>query len=123
MSFLYAKLLVVTCIGFVIGDILTHSIPLYYYDGFFTYLYGMAIIFLLYIFCFLLQESTCCLGQSATVPVQKKSQSAKLDKDTESKKKKKANDAKDQKKLKDKKDKAKQKADKDDKKKKNDKVF
>lgn len=62
MSFVYAKLLVVVCVAYVISDVVTHNIPLYYYEGFFTYLYGMSIFFLLYVFCFLLQESTCCSG-------------------------------------------------------------
>lgn len=54
-SFIYAKLLVVVCIAYVISDVITHNLPLYYYEGFFTYLYGMSILFLLYVFCFLLQ--------------------------------------------------------------------
>lgn len=62
MSFVYAKLLIVVCVAYVISDVVTHNIPLYYYEGFFTYLYGMSILFLLYVFCFLLQESTCCGG-------------------------------------------------------------
>lgn len=62
MSFVYAKLLVVVCIAYVFSDAVTHNIPLYYYEGFFTYLYGMSILFLLYVFCFLLQESSCCAG-------------------------------------------------------------
>ncbi|XP_060800661.1 proton channel OtopLc isoform X2 [Amyelois transitella] len=61
-SFIYAKLLVVVCIAYVISDVITHNLPLYYYEGFFTYLYGMSILFLLYVFCFLLQESACCSG-------------------------------------------------------------
>ncbi|CAK1551670.1 unnamed protein product [Leptosia nina] len=61
-SFIYAKLLVVVCIAYVISDVITHNLPLYYYEGFFTYLYGMSILFLLYVFCFLLQESSCCNG-------------------------------------------------------------
>ncbi|CAG5009785.1 unnamed protein product [Parnassius apollo] len=61
-SFIYAKLLVVVCIAYVISDVITHNLPLYYYEGFFTYLYGMSILFLLYVFCFLLQESACCNG-------------------------------------------------------------
>lgn len=38
-------------------------------QGFFTYLYGTSILFLLYVFCFLLQESACCTaGDSAPAP-------------------------------------------------------
>ncbi|XP_017772758.1 PREDICTED: uncharacterized protein LOC108559895 isoform X2 [Nicrophorus vespilloides] len=63
MSFVYAKLLIVVCLAYVISDVVTHNIPLWYYEGFFTYLYGMSILFLLYVFCFLLQESSCCNGE------------------------------------------------------------
>lgn len=68
MSFIYAKLLVVVCIAYVISEVVTHKLPLYYYEGFFTYLYGMSILFLLYVFCFLLQESACCARGSDTPP-------------------------------------------------------
>lgn len=59
-SFIYAKLLVVVCLAYVISDVITHNLPLYYYEGFFTYLYGMSILFLLYVFCFLLQGTLIC---------------------------------------------------------------
>ncbi|KAK9509148.1 hypothetical protein O3M35_006529 [Rhynocoris fuscipes] len=65
MSFIYAKLLVVICLAYVVSEVVTHSLPLVYYEGFFTYLYGTSILFLLYVFCFLLQESTCCQGSSS----------------------------------------------------------
>lgn len=32
MSFIYAKLLVVVCIAYVISEVVTHNIPLYYYE-------------------------------------------------------------------------------------------
>ncbi|KAG8258723.1 Otopetrin [Homalodisca vitripennis] len=53
--------------------------------GFFTYLYGVSILFLLYVFCFLLQESTCC---QATEPKPKKPKKEK-EKEKENKKNKK----------------------------------
>lgn len=68
MSFIYAKLLVVVCIAYVISEVVTHKLPLYYYEGFFTYLYGVSILFLLYVFCFLLQESACCARGSDSPP-------------------------------------------------------
>ncbi|XP_011699180.1 PREDICTED: uncharacterized protein LOC105456556 isoform X3 [Wasmannia auropunctata] len=68
MSFIYSKLLVVVCIAYVLSEVVTHKLPLYYYEGFFTYLYGMSILFLLYVFCFLLQESACCARGSDTPP-------------------------------------------------------
>lgn len=48
-------LLVVICVAYVISDVSTHQLPIWYYEGFFTYLYGVSIFFLLYVFCFLLQ--------------------------------------------------------------------
>ncbi|XP_046674202.1 proton channel OtopLc-like isoform X2 [Homalodisca vitripennis] len=85
LSFIYAKLLVVVCIAFVVSEVVTHSLPIPYYEGFFTYLYGVSILFLLYVFCFLLQESTCC---QATEPKPKKPKKEK-EKEKENKKNKK----------------------------------
>ncbi|XP_056646059.1 proton channel OtopLc isoform X2 [Diorhabda sublineata] len=116
-SFVYAKLLVVICIAYVISDIVTHNIPPYYYEGFFTYLYGFSILFLLYVFCFLLQESSCCSGnekQPKPVPkknVKDKEVKNKKEKDDKEKKKKEAEAQKKQKKeKKDKKDKKQEKS-------------
>ncbi|XP_048516731.1 uncharacterized protein LOC109540422 isoform X4 [Dendroctonus ponderosae] len=93
MSFVYAKLLVVVCIAYVFSDSVTHNIPLYYYEGFFTYLYGMSIWFLLYVFLFLLQESSCCAGNEREPkvkppPKQKTKEKEKELKQEEEKKKK-----------------------------------
>lgn len=54
-SLVYAMLLIVVCVAYVISDVSTHQLPIMYYEGFFTYLYGASILFLLYVFCFLLQ--------------------------------------------------------------------
>ena len=54
-SLVYALLLIVICISYVVSDVTTHKLPVMYYEGFFTYLYGASILFLLYVFCFLLQ--------------------------------------------------------------------
>lgn len=54
-SLVYAMLLIVVCIAYVISDVSTHRLPVVYYEGYFTYLYGASILFLLYVFCFLLQ--------------------------------------------------------------------
>lgn len=90
MSFIYAKLLVVVCIAYVISEVVTHKLPLYYYEGFFTYLYGASILFLLYVFCFLLQESACC-ARSGDSPPQppRPPKPPKEPKETKDKKKKK----------------------------------
>lgn len=128
MSFVYAKLLIVICVAYVISDVVTHNIPLYYYEGFFTYLYGMSILFLLYVFCFLLQESTCCSGNEKPVkkPPKEKIKEKEKEKEKEKKKeeeKKKKEEKKRQKKEKKEKEKEKEKdKDKDKKNKKQEKV-
>ncbi|XP_039279342.1 proton channel OtopLc isoform X8 [Nilaparvata lugens] len=86
MSFIYAKLLVVICIAYVVSEVVTHNLPVVYYEGFFTYLYGVSILFLLYVFCFLLQESTCCQGGEPK-PKKPKKQKEKVDKKKEEKEK------------------------------------
>lgn len=93
MSFVYAKLLVVICLAYVVSDVVTHNIPLYYYEGFFTYLYGMSILFLLYVFCFLLQESTCCSSEEKVEKVEKDKKGSK-DKQKEKEKEKKKEEEK-----------------------------
>lgn len=106
MSFVYAKLLIVVCVAYVISDVVTHNIPLYYYEGFFTYLYGMSILFLLYVFCFLLQESACCGGgekkEKVKKPPKEKPVKEKEKKKEEKDKKKEEKDKKKDKKEKDK---------------------
>lgn len=106
MSFIYAKILVVICIAYVVSEVVTHRLPLYYYEGFFTYLYGVSILFLLYVFCFLLQESACCSRGSDSPPPAPKP--VKAPKEKKDKKDKKKDDKKD-KKDKDKKEKEKDK--------------
>ncbi|XP_024083592.1 uncharacterized protein LOC106670032 isoform X4 [Cimex lectularius] len=85
MSFIYAKLLVVICIAYVVSEVVTHSLPLPYYEGFFTYLYGTSILFLLYVFCFLLQESSCCQGGEPKPPKPKKEKKEKENKKNQKK--------------------------------------
>uniref|UniRef100_U5EQT7 Putative conserved plasma membrane protein n=1 Tax=Corethrella appendiculata TaxID=1370023 RepID=U5EQT7_9DIPT len=92
-SLVYAMLLVVVCIAYVISDVTTHSIPVIYYEGFFTYLYGASILFLLYVFCFLLQESSCCNGKPPK-PKEPKKEKPKKEK-KEKKKETKEGEAKD----------------------------
>ncbi|XP_066903871.1 proton channel OtopLc isoform X4 [Halyomorpha halys] len=88
MSFIYAKLLIVICIAYVVSEVVTHSLPLVYYEGFFTYLYGMSILFLLYVFCFLLQESSCCQGGEPKPPKPKKEKKEKENQKNQKKEKK-----------------------------------
>ncbi|XP_017482363.1 PREDICTED: uncharacterized protein LOC108371328 isoform X1 [Rhagoletis zephyria] len=85
-SLVYAIILIVVCIAYVISDVTTHRLPVLYYETFFTYLYGVSILFLLYVFCFLLQESSCCNGGSKpkSPPKEKKSKK-KLPDPTDSK--------------------------------------
>ncbi|XP_036221689.2 proton channel OtopLc isoform X8 [Bactrocera oleae] len=76
-SLVYAIILIVVCIAYVISDVTTHRLPVLYYETFFTYLYGVSILFLLYVFCFLLQESSCCNGGSKPKPPPKEKKSKK----------------------------------------------
>ncbi|KAL1116292.1 hypothetical protein AAG570_005787 [Ranatra chinensis] len=92
MSFIYAKLLVVICVAYVVSEVVTHSLPLPYYEGFFTYLYGVSILFLLYVFCFLLQESTCCQSGEPKPPKPKKEKKEKENKKNQKKEKKEKKD-------------------------------
>lgn len=129
MSFVYAKLLVVVCIAYVISDVVTHHIPLPYYEAFFTYLYGASILFLLYVFCFLLQESTCCSDSEKKEKVKPPSKQKLKEKEKEKKKEEERKKKEDKERLKkEKKDKEKEKEkekekDKDKKNKKQEKVI
>ncbi|KAL9880539.1 proton channel OtopLc isoform X5 [Glossina fuscipes] len=81
-SLVYAIILIVVCIAYVISDVTTHRLPVLYYESFFTYLYGVSILFLLYVFCFLLQESSCCNGgnnKPKSPPKEKKSKKKQAD--------------------------------------------
>ncbi|XP_040571544.1 uncharacterized protein [Lepeophtheirus salmonis] len=62
-SGLYGTFVIITCIAFLSAEISTLSVPLHYFEGFFTYLYLVSILFLLYVFCYLLHESNCCGGE------------------------------------------------------------
>ncbi|XP_059489984.1 proton channel OtopLc isoform X2 [Neocloeon triangulifer] len=84
MSFIYAKLLVVVCIAFQISEVVTHNVPLHYYEAFFTYLYSASILYLLYVFCYLLTGN----GRPERRPPPKKKKEKK-----EKKKEKGADDA------------------------------
>jgi len=89
----------------VISEVVTHKLPLYYYEGFFTYLYGMSILFLLYVFCFLLQESACCArGSDTPPPPPRPPKTGWTSKETKDKNKKKDKKDKDQKQPKNKKE-------------------
>ncbi|KAK3927549.1 Proton channel OtopLc [Frankliniella fusca] len=92
LSFIYAKLLVVVCISFLVSEIITHSLPLFYYEGFFTYLYGASILFLLYVFCFLLQESACCAGGPAAAERERAKREAAANKKRDKERQKAAKD-------------------------------
>nr|CAD7444731.1 unnamed protein product [Timema bartmani] len=58
------------------------------WGGFFTYLYGASILFLLYVFCFLLQESSCCAAGSIEHTPAPASSKKKKDKDKKKQKEK-----------------------------------
>ena len=54
MSVVYCKLILSISISHVISEILTVHIPVFYFEGFFTYLYSAAIAFFLYLFCYII---------------------------------------------------------------------
>ncbi|XP_035213549.1 proton channel OtopLc-like isoform X2 [Stegodyphus dumicola] len=60
LSGIYAKLLVVMGICFPVAEVISKKIPVSYYEGFFLYLYGGSISFLLFMYCFILRSERCC---------------------------------------------------------------
>lgn len=84
------------------------------FQAFFTYLYGASILFLLYVFCFLLQESSCCQssGEKERKPPKPKKESKK-DKENKKNQKKEKKEKKEKEKEKEKKDKDKKSKDED----------
>ncbi|XP_053678813.1 uncharacterized protein LOC128729181 [Anopheles nili] len=94
-SLVYAMLLIVVCVAYVISDVTTHRLPVIYYEGFFTYLYGASILFLLYVFCFLLQESSCCNGKPKPPKEKKPKKEKKSKKNADVEAGKEAKDGKD----------------------------
>ncbi|KAK4311564.1 hypothetical protein Pmani_016929 [Petrolisthes manimaculis] len=55
VSALYGKLLVVMGMAFPVAEVISHDIPISFYNGFYLYLYIGSIIFLVYAYIFLLQ--------------------------------------------------------------------
>ncbi|XP_050730889.1 uncharacterized protein LOC127005808 isoform X2 [Eriocheir sinensis] len=55
VSALYGKLLVVMGMAFPIAEVISHDIPISFYNGFYLYLYVGSILFLVYAYVFLLQ--------------------------------------------------------------------
>ncbi|KAG8187335.1 hypothetical protein JTE90_011697 [Oedothorax gibbosus] len=58
MSSIYAQLLVVICIVFFTSEIVTPRVPLFYFEGFYVFLYSVSLLFLLYVYTYLLREPT-----------------------------------------------------------------
>ncbi|XP_076362780.1 proton channel OtopLc-like isoform X2 [Tachypleus tridentatus] len=56
LSAVYAKLLVVMGVCFPLGEVISHRIPVSYYEGFYLYLYFGSIAFLFYVYIFLLRH-------------------------------------------------------------------
>ncbi|XP_063861202.1 proton channel OtopLc-like isoform X2 [Scylla paramamosain] len=55
VSALYGKLLVVMGMAFPVAEVISHNIPISFYNGFYLYLYIGSIVFLVYAYLFLLQ--------------------------------------------------------------------
>lgn len=62
-SLVYALAVVATCLVFVIAEIITDNVPLYFFEVFFTYVYGVSVLFLLYVFVYVLHESSSKVGR------------------------------------------------------------
>ncbi|CAG7825539.1 unnamed protein product [Allacma fusca] len=57
-SALYCKLAVIVCLAFLLSEVVTLNVPLHFFEPLFTYLYGGSILFFLYVFCYLLHDSS-----------------------------------------------------------------
>ncbi|XP_015922483.1 proton channel OtopLc [Parasteatoda tepidariorum] len=60
LSGIYAKLLIVMGICFPVAEVISKRIPVTYYEGFYLYLYGGSIAFLIFMYCFTLHSERCC---------------------------------------------------------------
>lgn len=58
LSAVYAKLLVVMGICFPLAEVISHKIPISFYEGFYLYLYLGSIAFLVYVYLFLLRSGS-----------------------------------------------------------------
>lgn len=56
MSSIYAQLLVVICVVFFTSEIVTPRVPLFYFEGFYVFLYSVSLLFLLYVYTYLLRK-------------------------------------------------------------------
>ncbi|XP_021961240.1 proton channel OtopLc isoform X3 [Folsomia candida] len=57
-SALYCKLAVVVCLAFLLSEVITLNVPLHFFEAIFTYLYSGSILFFLYVFCYLLHDTS-----------------------------------------------------------------
>lgn len=56
MSSMYAQLLVVICVVFFTSEIVTPHVPLFYFEGFYMFLYSLSLLFLFYVYIYLLRD-------------------------------------------------------------------
>ncbi|XP_076368324.1 proton channel OtopLc-like isoform X2 [Tachypleus tridentatus] len=56
MSSMYAQLLVVICITFFTSEVVTPLVPLFYFEGFYLFMYSISLLFLLYINLYILRN-------------------------------------------------------------------
>lgn len=62
VSSMYCQLLIVICVVFFTSEVVTFRVPLYYFEGFYMYLYSVSLLFLLYVYFYLLRSSTGASG-------------------------------------------------------------
>ena len=56
LSAIYCKILVVIGLCFPMAEVISHRIPISWYEGFYLYLYTMSIVFLIFVYIFLLNH-------------------------------------------------------------------
>lgn len=56
LSAIYCKILVVAGLCFPMAEVISHRVPISWYEGFYLYLYSMSILFLIFVYIFLLNR-------------------------------------------------------------------
>ncbi|XP_022244599.1 otopetrin-1-like [Limulus polyphemus] len=67
LSSIYAQLLIVICIAFFTAEVVTSEVSLFYFEGFYLYLYAGSLIFLLFINVYPVHNKETSLATSANV--------------------------------------------------------
>ncbi|KAG1689326.1 Proton channel OtopLc [Nymphon striatum] len=65
LSGMYGKILIIMGISFPLAEVISHQLPIAFYEGFYLYLFGLSIAFVCYIYLFVLgpEEGLFCCKQ------------------------------------------------------------